>query len=211
MNAFDAYKKYVAIKLHFQTDYDYFKFSGKVKASKESFDNRRDRRIFERLAKLYDSDQYELLLVANLIENADVWIGDIATEAGRQKYLNMKKKLQSLQYTFKQDMSRIKDDIDGGVVPDFDSIFKLVLEDACWPHVVSLMVQHDISLESFIVMNKILNFMPRTSKHITDDLVWPEIAKLISNYSPFVRVDLKPFRAIMKSTFLDSEQKNLDV
>jgi hypothetical protein len=108
-------------------------------------------------------------------------------------------------------MSRIKDDIDGGVVPDFDSIFKLVLEDACWPHVVSLMVQHDISLESFIVMNKILNFMPRTSKHITDDLVWPEIAKLISNYSPFVRVDLKPFRAIMKSTFLDSEQKNLDV
>lgn len=211
MKAFDAYKKYVAIKLHFQTEYDYFKFGGKVKASKESFDNRRDRRIFERLAKVYDADQYELLLVANLIDNADVWIGDIASEPGRQKYLNMKKKLQSLQYTFKQDMSRIQDDIDSGVVANFDSIFKTVLEDACWPHVVSLMVQHDISLESFIIMNKVLNFMPRTSKYITDDLVWPEIAKLISKYSPFVRVDLKPFRAIMKTTFLDSEQKNLDV
>lgn len=211
MNGFDAYKKYVAIKLHFQTDYDYFKFSGKVKASRESFETRRDRRIFERLAKIYDADQYELLLVANLIDDADVWIGDIAAEPGRQKYLIMKKKLQSLRYVFQLDMSRIRDDIDDGVVPTFDSIFKVVLEDACWPHIVSLMVQQDISLESFIIMNKILNFMPRTSKYITDDLVWPEIAKLISKYSPFVKVDLKPFRAIMKNTFLDSEQKNLDV
>lgn len=211
MSPFDAYKKYVALKLHFQTDYDYFKFAGKVKASKESFSNRRDRRMFERLAKVYDADQYELLLIANLSENPEVWIGDIASEPGRQKYLNFKKKLQSLQYTFKQDMERIKTDLDSGVVSTFDDLFKYVNEDACWPHIVALMIQHDISLESFIIMNKILNFMPRTSKYITDDLVWPEIAKLISKYSPFVRVDLKPFRAIMKNTFLNIKQKNLDV
>lgn len=209
MKGFDAYKKYVAIKLHFQTNYDYFKFSGKVKASQDSFNNRRDKYIFERLAKVYDVDDYEVLLVANLIENADVWIGDIASETGRQKYLALKKKIQSLQYSFKQDMLRIKDDLDARVVNTFDDLFRTVLEDSCWPHIISLMTQNDISLESFIIMNKILNFLPKTSKYITDDLVWPEISKLVSKYSPFVKVDLKPFRTIMKDVFLEHTQKNV--
>ena len=211
MKGFDAYKKYVALKLHFQSSYDYFKFAGKSRTSKESYSNRRDKHIFEKLSKIYGDDDYELLLLSNLIENPEVWIGDIASEGGRQKYLTLKKKFQSLQYTFKQDMLRIKDDVDSGTVRSFDDIFKYVSDDACWPHIVSLMVQNDISMESFIIMNKILNFLPRTSKYISDDLVWPEISKLISKYSPFIRVDLKPFRTIMKDTFLKDNQKNVDV
>lgn len=211
MKGFDAYKKYVAIKLHFQTSYDYFKFAGKAKTSRESYNNRRDKHIFERLSKIYDSNDYETLLIANLSDNPDIWIGDVASESGRQKYLNLKKKFQSLQYIFKQDMNRIKDDIESGTVKTFDDIFGYVSEDAGWPHIVSLMVQGDISIESFIIMNKILNFLPRTSKHITDDLVWPEISKLISKYSPFVRVDLKPFRTIMRDIFLQDSQKNVDM
>ena len=67
MKAFDAYNMYVAIKLHFQTNYDYFKFAGKVKTSKHSFDVRRDRIMFERVAKVYNEEQFRLLLVANFL------------------------------------------------------------------------------------------------------------------------------------------------
>lgn len=203
MKGFDAYKKYVAIKLHFQSDYDYFKFAGKANASRESFANRKDRHIFDRLAKVYDAEQFETLLVANFLTNSDVWIGDIASETGRIKYLDLKKKFQSLQYQFKQDMTRIKDEMtrDG---KNFDSLFHIDSDESCYPKIVDMMVQQDITIESFVIMNKILNFMPRISKRISDDLVWPEIRKLVTKYSPFVRVDLKSFRVIMKSTFLDS-------
>jgi T4 gene Gp59 loader of gp41 DNA helicase/T4 gene Gp59 loader of gp41 DNA helicase C-term len=210
MKGYDAYKKYVAIKLHFQTNYDYFKFAGKAKASRESFETRRDRHIFDRLAKVYDAEQYELLLVANFLDGTDAWIGNIAAEQGRQKYLQLKRRLQSLQYEFRQNMEKIKDDIDTGVVKSFDAIFTATTdEDSSWPYIVDLLTQQDITLESFIIMNKVLNFLPRLSSKIKEDLVWPEIHKLITKYSPFVRVDLKPFRQIMKDVFLPLEQKSL--
>ena len=211
MKGYDAYKKYVAIKLHFQTNYDYFKFGGKAKASRESFDNRRDKHIFDRLAKVYDDEQYELLLVANFLDNSDVWIGTISSEQGRQKYLSLKKRLQSLQYQFKQDIEKIRSSIDTGVIKSFDDVFLPHSEDSTWPYLVDLMTQQDITLETFILMNKVLNFLPRMSKTISEDLVWPEICKVITKYSPFVRVDVKPFRSIMKSAFVSPEQKMLDV
>jgi hypothetical protein len=62
MDAFAAYKKYVALKLHFQQDnYDYFKFSGKAKVSREKFETRRDKYYFQRIAKLYDEKQFEMI------------------------------------------------------------------------------------------------------------------------------------------------------
>jgi T4 gene Gp59 loader of gp41 DNA helicase/T4 gene Gp59 loader of gp41 DNA helicase C-term len=209
MKAFDAYKKYVAIKLHFHSDYDYFKFAGKANVSRESFSNRKDRHIFERLAKVYDAEQFETLLVANFLTNSEVWIGDIASENGRRKYLDLKKKFQSLQYQFKQDIEKLKDEIDRDR-KTFDSLFHIDSDESCYPKIVDMMVQQDITIETFVLMNKILNFMPKISKRISDDLVWPEIRKLVTKYSPFVRVDLKPFRTIMKSTFLDvSGEKTL--
>lgn len=209
MKAFDAYKMYVAIKLHFQTDYDYFKFSGKARASRDSFEHRKDRHMFEKLVKIYDAQQYEILLVANFIHKPDVWIGDIASEQGRQRYLSLKKKMQSLQHIFREDIARIKQEIEAKVVDSFDDLFRMSSEDS-WPHLVSLMTQHDISIETFIIMNKILNFLPKMSKMVTDDIVWPEICKLIVKYSPFVRAELKPFREILRKEFVaESAGKSL--
>lgn len=209
MKAFDAYNMYVAIKLHFQTNYDYFKFSGKAKTSRHSFDTRRDKLIFERIAKVYDEEQFKLLLVANFLTNQNAWIGDITSEQGRQRYTLLKKRLQSLQYQFKQDLETIKSNIESRPEMEFDDVFRIVDEESNFPLIVDLMIQNDITMETFIVINKILNFMPKLSKSITDDLVWPEIAKLIQKYSPFVIVDIKVFRAIMKDVFLNSGKQKI--
>ena len=43
-NGFDVYKIYLGVKLHFTTDtYDYYKYSGKVNATLDSFTKRKDR------------------------------------------------------------------------------------------------------------------------------------------------------------------------
>ena len=42
MTAFESYKMYVALKLHFTTDsYDYFKFNGKTRVSETNFEKKR--------------------------------------------------------------------------------------------------------------------------------------------------------------------------
>ena len=54
MNEFEAYEKYVALKLHFTSEYDYFRYNGKTSVTLKSFNERKDRFHFKRLSKKYD-------------------------------------------------------------------------------------------------------------------------------------------------------------
>ena len=50
MNGYEAYRLYLAVKLHFSTEnYDFFKHNAKVNASIGSFTKRNDRYFFHRL------------------------------------------------------------------------------------------------------------------------------------------------------------------
>ena len=40
MNEFEAYEKYVALKLHFTSEYDYFRYNGKTSVTPKSFNER---------------------------------------------------------------------------------------------------------------------------------------------------------------------------
>jgi len=202
MNAYEAYKKYVALKLHFQQDnYDYFKFSGSVKVNKETFENRRDKYFFQRLAKLYKDDQYEQLLVSNFITNSDIWIGDILSDVSRKTYDEWKKNNQSLTYIFSEDMIKIKEHLDKSDLKTFDSLF---LVKDIWPEIITMTMQKTICLESLIIMNKILNFIPRINQKIKDELIWPNFKRLCLKYSPFVTVDLNRCKKSMKDIFLSN-------
>jgi hypothetical protein len=68
--SFSAYVKYLAFKRHFTTDsYDYFKYNGKVRASIDSFQSRNDSFFFLKLAR---KDDYENIILANMIEKPDI-------------------------------------------------------------------------------------------------------------------------------------------
>ena len=43
MDAFDAYKVYIALKSHFNSDYDFNKYHGKTRVNLDSFLKRSDR------------------------------------------------------------------------------------------------------------------------------------------------------------------------
>ena len=51
MEAYDAYKIYHALKLHFTSNYDYTKYNGKANASVDSFLKRNDRPFFGKVAR----------------------------------------------------------------------------------------------------------------------------------------------------------------
>ena len=93
MEAYDAYKIYHALKLHFTSNYDYMKYNGKANASVDSFLKRNDRPFFGKVARKYKDDTKDFF-ISNFIVNPKGWIGNFNEE----NYLNWKKRNQSLKY-----------------------------------------------------------------------------------------------------------------
>ena len=155
----DVYRTYLSVRNHFTNDnYNFFKFGGKTKASSSAFEKRRDRYIFDKVSKDYKDDEVALLFVSNFIAKEKFWIGNALSEESRNIYTMWRKKIQSLSYIFENDVKVIIDEINDREI-DFDSVFKI--QDGQHPIILRLTLADRISLESFLILNKILDFFPQ--------------------------------------------------
>ena len=108
MEAIDAYKIYLGIKNHFTLDkYDYIKYNRKVNVSYDSFLKRRDKIFFAKLGNRKDK-YLEDFLVANMIHDPKVWVGELLSDECENRYKDWLRKKQSLTYLFKNEMSFIE-------------------------------------------------------------------------------------------------------
>ena len=126
---FDAYKCYLAMKNHFTKDnYDYQKYRGKVRATNQAFYKRKDRFWFEKFARQKNDKEVEEFFVSNFVYTTDpatMWIGEMIKE-GENRYIDWKKRIQSLSYIFKEEANTLFDQNVLGVSPDpFVPLIKL--------------------------------------------------------------------------------------
>ena len=195
---FSAFALYNAIKLHFTSDsYDFFKYGGKTNVSKSNFAVRKDKYSFYKLSRKYSLQDLRDFYVANFLVKNVSWIGEIANEEGESNYKDWQKRNQSLTYRFKEDIMYILDETDGN--PN-DSL-KVV--DGQHPQLLRYVWGHDVSIETLVILNDTLNFLPMWDKKITDTIVWPEWKRKIDGYSPFVNYDKDKFVSILKESLKD--------
>ena len=192
----DVYRTYLSVRNHFTNDnYNFFKFGGKTKASSGAFEKRRDRYIFDKVSKDYKDDEVALLFVSNFVAKEKFWIGNTLSEESRNIYTMWRKKIQSLSYIFENDVKVIIDEINDREI-DFDSVFKI--QDGQHPIILRLTLADRISLESFLILNKILDFFPQFNRRIEETIIWPDYYKKCVKYEPFVKVDMTRFKFILK-------------
>ncbi len=67
MTGYEAFSIYHTLKLHFTSDYDYFKYNGKCNISPTTFENRRDKYHFYKLSRKYPNKE----LVEEVPENKE--------------------------------------------------------------------------------------------------------------------------------------------
>jgi len=189
VDPYEVYIKYLALKSHFSDlNYDYFKYNGKVKAWRSTFDVRKDKYFFYKLSKKKDPIEY---LVANFIGSNDFYIGNIRTDESDQIYMDYKKRKESLSYVFKNDLSKMKENFnDNIVVPDNEH-----------PYLLRLYMRGDISLETLTLINKCVNIFDYWDKELKDDIMWPDIKLKAVKYDPFMSVDINKYREIILSNF----------
>ena len=112
MDGFKAYRYYLAIKLHFTTDkFNVFENRGNVRGTREAFNARNDRYIFEKLAKRYPEDKEIIqFFVANFAYGNDTAI--YAGQEAEENFTLWMKRKQSISKTFIDDLATILTHID---------------------------------------------------------------------------------------------------
>ncbi len=190
MTPFDAYTKYLALKQHFSgTNYDYFRYGGKVKVKQDTFEKRHDKYFFYKLSKKKNVEEF---LVANFIDNDSTWVGNLTQDKYSDEiYSTWKARQESLTYLYKEDLNKIEIPLDDN----------LKVQDGNYPILFKLYKQKTIMLETVVILNKLVNFLPYWKKNISDTVLWPIEYEKIKKYEPFVKFDIFKFKKITYDYF----------
>lgn len=189
MSPYLAYREYLALKNHFNSDtYDYFKYRHKVSGgSEETFSKRKDHRYFNNLSIQKDPIN---LMVSNFAINPHIWIGDIISDEGKRTYLSWKRRMDSLPYTFSEEIKQLHHDFN----------FNFTITPGTHPVVIRLYLSGKISLETLIILVDTVGCYNVWDKKLSeDDVVWKEVSLRINKYRPFLKYN----RTIMKKIMLD--------
>lgn len=189
MTTIEAYKIYLALRLHFTTDsYNISETKGRVKVNPTSLDkNPRLRYFLDKYRLKYPNKaDFVLFLVSNFVygdEWASVYEGDSTVE----NYHRLTGAIAKLSYQFKADLKSL---INKGYDDPSKFLNGTTLQ--------MLFYSKHITLESVVVLDKLYNFTDHVS---TQDPLWKTFARLIKKYSPFLKTDREKLRSIVGEVF----------
>jgi len=188
-DAFEIYLYYVALKRHFTSSYDFFKYNGKTKASQASFESRRDKFFFYSLSKRKDSKQF---ILANMIAKPNLWIGDPFNDSDAEEvFNNWVKRQQSLSYVFSNELSELNE--------DFNS--NLIIKNGQYPNLLSLYNTKRIGIETLIIIDDLFNVFSYWETRITDTIIFPQIKMTVKKVKPFMVYDKEKMKQILLKKF----------
>ena len=195
MMPFDAYRCYLSLKNHFTKDhYDYIKYRGKTRATKQAFYKRKDRFWFEKFARQKSDKEVEEFFVSNFIYSTDpgtMWIGEMMKD-GEGRYTDWKKKVQSLSYIFREEVESLFDD------KEVDEVFDC---SKGHPPILKKNLGGDITLETMVICDIIFGYAKNFDKKLKDP-VWETVSRKIRKYSPFLNIDVFRYKKILKEVVI---------
>ena len=200
MMPFDAYRCYLSLKNHFTKDhYDYIKYRGKTRATKQAFYKRKDRFWFEKFARQKSDKEVEEFFVSNFIYSTDpgtMWIGEMMKE-GEGRYTDWKKKVQALSYIFREEVESLFDD------KEVDEVFDC---SKGHPFILKKYLGGDITLETMVICDIIFGYAKNFDKKLKDP-VWETVSRKIRKYSPFLNIDVFRYKKILKEVVIHGSGK----
>ena len=179
-----VYRIYLGVKLHFSDkDFNYVKANGGVRVSSDALSKRRDRYHFEKLSETYNQRELLGYFVSNFVygsQNGAI----IDQESGYKVYSSWRAKLERLTYLVGSEVDGVLDSND----PDsFNSLFRI--DNGSHPSLLKKYLGGDISLETMLILDKVVDYLEDWRNHIREEYVWPETYKLMVRYSDFINFD----------------------
>ena len=195
MMPFDAYRCYLSLKNHFTKDhYDFHKYGGKTRATKQAFYKRKDRFWFEKFSRQKNDKEVVEFFVSNFVSTTDpstMWIGEMIKD-GEGRYTEWKKRVQSLSYIFKEEVDNL---FDGNKV---DEVFDC---SKGHPPILKSYLGGNTSLETMVICDKIFEYGKDFDQKLNDP-VWETVSRKIKKYESFLNINVPRYKKILKETVL---------
>ena len=128
----------------------------------------------------------------NFLSNINMWIGDAFGEKCVTTYREWRRRIESLQYFFREDCSSIMSDDSN----EFNALFDVI--DGQHPPILRYALANKINIETFIILDDILNFIPKFNRDLQDPIVWPDYYNRCVKYKPFFTHDLDTSKKSLK-------------
>jgi len=191
VSPFETYQHYLSLKNHFTNPkYDFFKYGAKTRASVTSFNKRKDKYWFEKTSRKYNDKEVVQFLVSNFV-SADnpqnLWIGEIIN-SGERTYAEWMKRQQSLTYLFKEQSNELLSE------NELESLFNCTKGH---PKILKEFLSGRLSLETFVIYDKIFQFSKKFDKKLTDP-VWETVSLKLKKYNPFLNIDVFQYKKILR-------------
>ena len=186
MDGFKAYRYYLALKLHFTTEkFNVFENRGNVRGSREAFNARNDRYIFEKLARKYNTDRDIIqFFVANFAygNEAAIYEGQEADS----NLLEWNRRKQSITKIFIDDLATLLTHVEINKLPT-SSIFDFNFNE--YPAALKLFLGGKISIETLVIVNDIDHIVEHWLDNPTVQHIWNNELLRIKKLTGFVKYD----------------------
>ena len=176
-DGYEVYIMYLALQRHFSTNYDYFQYNGKVKASADAYSARNDIFSFEKLTKIIRKEDREDFFVAHFLDNPKEWIRNMS-KPKMEEYRAIFKNFPS---KFEQDLHFIKLNNPANMI--------FCKEDKI-PEIHKYCINNTISIETICMLDNIFPYIERHQKVVKVPFVWPDYINKVVKYKPFVKKKL---------------------
>ena len=194
---FETYQTYLSMKSHFTNrKYDFFKYGGKSRATMASFNKRKDKYWFEKTSRKYSDKEVLNFLLSNFVSAnnpENLWIGEIIN-SGERTYAEWMKRQQSLTYLFKEQSNELLSNKNLNEVLDCSNNKH--------PIVLKKYLGGEISLETFMILEKVFSFVKNFDKKLKDP-VWETVSLKIKKYTPFININVFPYKKILREMIND--------
>jgi len=193
VDGFKAYRYYLALKLHFTSEkFNVFENRGNVKGSREAFEARNDRYIFEKLARKFNNDRDIIqFFVANF-----AYGNESAIYAGQEADDNLaewNRRKQSITKIFIDDLASLLTYVEINKLPT-SSIFDFNFNE--YPAALKLFLGGKISIETLVIVNELDHIVEHWLDNSTVQYIWSNELLRIKKLIGFVKYDKDKLRKI---------------
>ena len=186
MDGFKAYRYYLAIKLHFSTDkFNVFENRGNVRGTREAFNARNDRYIFEKLATKHEDDKEIIqFFVSNFAYGNDTAI--YAGQEAEDNFLEWQKRKQSITKVFIDDLASMLMHVETNKLKH-TAIFGFTENE--YPVALKMFIGGKITIESLRIIDDITNVVEDWKNHSSVKYIWDDELRRVTKLTGFVKYD----------------------
>ena len=113
-------------------------------------------------------------------------------KTGEERYVDWKKRTQSLSYVFKEETEYLFKD------KKVDEVFDC---SKGHPIVLKKFLGGNISLETLVIYDRILGYGNNFDKKLKDP-VWETVSRRVRKYTPFLNIDVFRYKKILKEVVI---------